>query len=1069
MKVLLDLQAAQTGDTAATEFAKAIASRAALGNVWILLNGAFPETVEPLRAAFENLVPQSQIRLFDAPAPVAANDPKNAWRRQAAEQLREALLAEIAPDIIHCGSMFHGWADDVVMSIGGFERTAPVVVSLFDFPPLNGQSATDREYEKFYFRRLQSLKNADLVFTASTLSCRALVDALHLPPRNAVVISGSWDACAEKALDVFAEIHSLERAVKNTMAPRSPPHVKPRLAFVSPLPPSRSGVSDYSAELLPALAFYYDIEVIPADSGVSSAWIEANFPVQSAEWFGENGASFDRIIYQFGNSTFHDYMIDLLARWPGVVVLHDFFLSDLISGHEVASGDRDLFRCALYESHGYKALLDEHNSGRGAAIANYPMNLQIIEASGGIIVHSRYALAQARHWYNRYIEDFAVIPQLRAPPPAPEILPRQQLNLGEDDFIVIACGFIDPNKMGERLTTAWLASPCADDPRCHLIFVGEYNKGPFGETMRRLVASASGRSKITVTGFVTAEQYEAYQNAADAAVQLRTRSRGETSRAVLDCLAHGIPTIVNANGTMSEIPGDTAIIIPDKFSDQELIGALLLVKSNSAKRAELARNAKAYVAQECNPAHVAALYAEAVEHFFYNHRKFRENRLLCNLARLNQPSNEDIDAISTSIDKNRLKLNRRPLLLYDVSAIARDDLKTGIQRVTRNILCALLETEQRKYRVEPVYDDGEMIRYARNFTLEAIGISNPGLEDEVADIAPGDIFIAVDFDALGIVRNAAKLRAWRAAGVKICFVIYDILPITNPEFFPPGAELPHLEWLEIAVEVADCLACISQTVAGEVRRWVARKAVTRQRALEISWFHLGADIRPSNARPLPETLVSAFGPVPTLLMVGTIEPRKGHLQALAAVELLWSRNIDIHLVIVGGEGWVHLPDRQRRSIPTITRRLHDHPELNKRVFWAKSLSDGELESVYLASTCLLAASEGEGFGLPLIEAAQYGLPLIARDIPVFREVAGNFAFYFDGLSPEALAAAIVNWLELRRAGQAQSTSAMPWISWSESALQLQEIISHDENALCDGVAESRAMKQSNDVPAQLAQ
>ena len=85
---------------------------------------------------------------------------------------------------------------------------------------------------------------------------------------------------------------------------------------------------------------------------------------------------------------------------------------------------------------------------------------------------------------------------------------------------------------------------------------------------------------------------------------------------------------------------------------------------------------------------------------------------------------------------------------------------------------------------------------------------------------------------------------------------------------------------------------------------------------------------------------------------------------------------------------------------------------------------------------LIAASEGEGFGLPLIEAVQHKLPIIARDIPVFREVAGEHAFYFCGLEPVDLANAISGWLGLNSKGLAPKSDEMPWLTWRESARQL---------------------------------
>jgi len=120
-----------------------------------------------------------------------------------------------------------------------------------------------------------------------------------------------------------------------------------------------------------------------------------------------------------------------------------------------------------------------------------------------------------------------------------------------------------------------------------------------------------------------------------------------------------------------------------------------------------------------------------------------------------------------------------------------------------------------------------------------------------------------------------------------------------------------------------------------------------------------------------------------------------------------------------------------------------------RLFWLKGISDEYLEKVYGASSCLIAASEGEGFGLPLIEAAQYKLPIIARDIPVFREVAGEYAYYFPNSSdPDILASAAQDWLKLYESGKHPKSDDMPWLTWAESARRLLELIlpQHDQES-----------------------
>jgi glycosyltransferase involved in cell wall biosynthesis len=178
-------------------------------------------------------------------------------------------------------------------------------------------------------------------------------------------------------------------------------------------------------------------------------------------------------------------------------------------------------------------------------------------------------------------------------------------------------------------------------------------------------------------------------------------------------------------------------------------------------------------------------------------------------------------------------------------------------------------------------------------------------------------------------------------------------------------------------------------------------------------------------------------------MVGTIEPRKGHLQALSAFDLLRKEGEEVNLLIVGREGWLDVPLEEKKCIISIVRKIRSHPELHRSLFWMDDADDGMLVRAYDSSTCLIFASEGEGFGLPLIEAARHGLPIIARDIPVFREVAGEHAFYFTGLQAEDLARAIRNWLELFRRGEHPPSRGIPWMTWKENVEQLKKKLTID--------------------------
>jgi glycosyltransferase involved in cell wall biosynthesis len=392
------------------------------------------------------------------------------------------------------------------------------------------------------------------------------------------------------------------------------------------------------------------------------------------------------------------------------------------------------------------------------------------------------------------------------------------------------------------------------------------------------------------------------------------------------------------------------------------------------------------------------------------------------------------DASSLLLDRVRpdradVRVARRQLLV-DVSELAREDLGAGVQRVVWRILRELLLEPPAGFRVEPVRLAGDDAGYvhARGFLGRMLGLDEGEAgNDQPVTIAPGDRFLGLDLirDHAGLAGPA--LRSMRAQGASITFVVYDLLPLQHPEWFPDGMDERFRQWVRLLADCADQALCISDTVCGDLRAALAREAPRAE--LRMASFPLGSDLdawpRPGAGLRPPPAGTARF------LMVGTVEPRKGHVQVLDAFERLWAQGQACELLIVGHVGW---------SVASLVERLRGHAEAGRRLHWIEACDDADLLAAYRGSTALLAASFGEGFGLPLVEAAAQGLPVLARDLAVFREVAGVGADYFTGAEAEALAAAITQWLSRWRAGSTADPSAIGRHSWRESADALKRIL-----------------------------
>lgn len=397
----------------------------------------------------------------------------------------------------------------------------------------------------------------------------------------------------------------------------------------------------------------------------------------------------------------------------------------------------------------------------------------------------------------------------------------------------------------------------------------------------------------------------------------------------------------------------------------------------------------------------------------------------------------DIQRLAKAIDYSLQGPAGKPSLFVDVSELCKHDGKSGIQRVVRSILLEWLNNPPLSYNVKPVYTvAGETFyRYASRFTARFLGqADSEGMEDEAVTYQAGDAYLCLDLLMDVLPHKKPFLNAMRNHGVSIYFVVYDLLILQMPHCFVDSLQQHYLNWINAVAEYDGAL-CISQAVADDLKAWMTEHGPQRTREFKIDAFHLGADIdqsAPSQGMPeSPSLRIENLGEGPMFVMVGTLEPRKGHAQALDAFDILWAQGVQANLVIVGKHGWL---------VDDLAMRIQSHPQLGSHLLWLDGISDEYLEHVYNNSDCLIAASEGEGFGLPLIEAAQKGLPIIARDLPVFREVAGDHAFYFEGATSQTMAASLLAWLELHACGTHPTSTTMPWLTWKQSAAQLLEAV-----------------------------
>lgn len=389
---------------------------------------------------------------------------------------------------------------------------------------------------------------------------------------------------------------------------------------------------------------------------------------------------------------------------------------------------------------------------------------------------------------------------------------------------------------------------------------------------------------------------------------------------------------------------------------------------------------------------------------------------------------DEVEAVAAHVQAN-LMSGHAPRLLIDVTQLVRTDALSGIQRVVRNIareLC-LLGSDLPPIELVHLHEGG--LRRAGAIAARLLGHPADAVPDGVIDIHPGDLLFMIDSSWEQYPQFVPVFESVRRLGGRIVTVIYDLIPLRMPQFCSAGLVAVFGRWFGMAVQHSDMLLCISDAVRADVALYLDQHGMRPAHRLQLEYWRLGADIVPESHDQAirPEVAAMAADTAsPLFLMVGTIEPRKGHNAVLDAFDALWAQGCDARLCLAGKEGW---------EVDELMRRIRHHPELNRRLFFVERFTDAEINLCYSRAQALLAASVAEGYGLPIVEAAQHRVPVIATDIPVFREVAGAGGAYFPLGDRDALMALVRRFCTLGVAERQALADQVEILSWRDSARQ----------------------------------
>lgn len=417
--------------------------------------------------------------------------------------------------------------------------------------------------------------------TSPTSMAAALAETLAIPKharraeREQFAARFTWEDTAERAA------HALERNVPAT------PRARRRIAWVSPAPPAATGIADYAVDVSKVLVDRFEIEWIVDPAGMSpSAELMSRFPVFTVADVEARHAArpFDLFVYHIGNQHFHTYMLPLLRKYPGLVVLHDLNLGELF----------------------------KHATETGV----WPRNTTepvpaVLDGATGVLVHSAMAWKQVR----KLSRTPASIVPLIAPisPLRDRAKERERLSLPADDFLVCTLGIAGAAKRVPAIVEAISALRSDVKLRTRLLIVGECPEHD-RDILERLIAQLHLENQVEFRGRVPLEDFTAYAAAADVCVQLRYPSHGETSAALMRALSAGTACIVSDAGTMAELP-DTAVMkvrSPDHDA-ADLTALFTHLFHEPDLRKQFGANGHQHTLETAGPDAVTAGYASVIE------------------------------------------------------------------------------------------------------------------------------------------------------------------------------------------------------------------------------------------------------------------------------------------------------------------------------------------------------------------------------------------------------------------------------------------------------------------------
>jgi glycosyltransferase involved in cell wall biosynthesis/SAM-dependent methyltransferase len=404
-----------------------------------------------------------------------------------------------------------------------------------------------------------------------------------------------------------------------------------RLAYFSPLPPSKSGIADYSAELLPALAQGAELAVFvdkPDELRVNRD--NRQFAVYDATHFDElhGQQPFDLCLYHQGNNPHHEYIYERALATPGLLVLHEHCLHHLIAWKTLGRQDEAGYWNEMFYAYGRRggrvAIARENDAASEYQQFLLPMNRRIVSRSLGVIVHNEYAASQLEFAPGQTLP-VEIIPH-HLSPRAYELdqLDKQEcrraFGLPEDAWIIASFGFVTQSKRIPTLLKAFKRLQ-AVVPNAMCLIVGEDH---WKWSVAPLIKEMGLQRRVRLTGYTVERDFFRYLKAVDVVVNLRYPTAGETSGTLIRALGAGKPVIVSEFGQFGDLPDDVCLkVTAGPEEERELAARLRALACRPNLREGLGEQARNWIRENNDVKRCAARYLQFAERLIEQRRRSR--------------------------------------------------------------------------------------------------------------------------------------------------------------------------------------------------------------------------------------------------------------------------------------------------------------------------------------------------------------------------------------------------------------------------------------------------------------